>query len=146
MNEPEWSSVGRLMGLDVGDKRIGVAVTDENRVVASPVTTVFRNQQALERFTELIRTYEILAIVAGLPRGMSGREGPQAADVREYADELGNALDLPVRYWDERLTTAQAERTLIESGQRRNRRKLHVDAVAASLMLQNYLDSRNRGP
>jgi len=83
-----------------------------------------------------------VAIVAGLPTGLSGREGAQAADTRRFADSVGEALDLPLSYWDERLTSSQAERMLVDAGMRRKERRNQIDALAASLMLQTYLDSR----
>ncbi len=130
------------MGLDIGERRVGVAVTDELRMIASPVATVPRGTNEVARLRDLITRYDIEGIVAGLPRGMSGREGPQARDAREFAESIASSLDLPLQYWDERLTTAQAERSLIEAGRTRNQRKDRIDAVAAALMLQNFIDSR----
>jgi len=130
------------MGLDVGERRVGVAVTDEFRMIASPVATVARGAREVETLRELALQYDIEGIVSGLPRGMSGREGPQARDVREFAGSIAGELGLSLQYWDERLTTAQAERSLIESGRNRAQRKGLVDAVAAALMLQNFIDSR----
>jgi putative Holliday junction resolvase len=133
------------MGLDIGERRTGVAVTDEFQTIASPVSVVRRGPTELEALRILADEYAIEGIVAGLPRSLSGREGPQAAEVREFADAAAEALGLPLYYWDERLTTVQAERALIESGHRRDRRKTLVDAVAAAIMLQNYLDFRAAG-
>src|SRR6478735_751830 len=118
---------GRLRGLDVGGKRIGVAVSDEGQILASAWGMVEQGRNA---------------IVAGLPTGRSGREGAQAADTRRFADSVGEALDLPLSYWDERLTSSQAERMLVDAGMRRKERRNQIDALAASLMLQTYLDSR----
>lgn len=142
----------RILGLDVGSRRVGVAISDELGVVASPVEAVERGRNEVERFRDIARRYGASRIVAGLPTGMSGREGPQAAEVRTYADALAAQLDLPLDYWDERLTTTVAERALIASGVRRERRKQQIDAVAAAVMLQGYLDAqaakerRRRGP
>jgi putative Holliday junction resolvase len=141
-------AVGRVLGLDVGGKRIGVAVSDDLGTIASPVGFVLRGQGDRREFRRLIEEYGAGRLVVGLPAGLSGREGPQAADVRFYAEALASDLDLPFDYWDERLTTAIAERSLIEAGSRRDRRKEQVDAVAAAVMLQGYLDAaavRGRG-
>ena len=132
--------LGRLLGLDVGGRRIGVAVSDELGIMASPVRYVERGKNDRAAFRELVSRYGPVALVIGLPAGMSGREGPQAKDVRDYADTLGADLDLPIRYWDERLTTAMAERTLIAGGRRRDQRREEIDALAAAMMLQSYLD------
>ena len=90
----------------------------------------------------LVERYGITRIVAGLPSNMSGREGPQAADVRDYAEQLAVDLDLPLTYWDERLTSTIAERALIDRGVSRDKRRDQIDAVAAAVMLQNYLDAQ----
>jgi putative Holliday junction resolvase len=124
-------AVGRVLGLDVGSKRIGVAVSDELGAIASPVGFVVRGRGDRARF------------VAGLPAGLSGREGPQAADTRAYAEALAAELGVPLDYWDERLTTAIAERSLIASGTRRDKRRERIDAVAAAVMLQGYLDAQS---
>ena len=131
---------GRIMGLDVGGRRIGVAVSDETRLIATPVQFVERGQSDRAVFADLIARYAIGRLVVGLPTGMSGREGPQSADVRSYADRLATDLDLPMDYWDERLSTAIAERTLIAGGTSRADRRTRVDAVAAAVILQGFLD------
>lgn len=133
---------GRLLGLDVGGKRIGVAVSDEGQILASPWGMVEQGRNAIEDIRRIAREAGAVAIVAGLPTGLSGREGAQAADTRRFADSVGEALDLPLSYWDERLTSSQAERMLVDAGMRRKERRSQIDALAASLMLQTYLDSR----
>lgn len=132
------------MGLDVGERRIGVAIGDELDMISSPLTIVQRRDGDLAELRDLALAKGIDRIVVGLPTGLSGREGPQAALVREFADALLAALSpgTKVEFWDERLTTAVAERTLQESGNRRRRRKGEVDAVAAAVILQGYLDAR----
>ncbi len=140
--EPERS--GRILGLDVGERRVGVAVSDQLGVVASPIGYIPRGPGDRDTLRALIERYVVTRLVVGLPRGLSGREGPQAADVRAYADELAADLGLPIEYWDERLTTAIAERSLIESGTRRKQRRERVDAVAAAIMLQDYLDAQRQ--
>jgi putative holliday junction resolvase len=132
------------MGLDVGGKRTGVAVSDELGILASPIGFVLRGSRDRAEFRDLIKKWSIARLVVGLPTSLSGREGPQAAEVRAYADALAADLGLELDYWDERLTSTMAERTLIESGVRRERRRDQIDAVAASLILQNYLDAKRR--
>jgi len=90
----------------------------------------------------LVREWHIERLVVGLPTGMSGREGPQAADVRAYAEALATALELPLEYWDERLTTTIAERQLIANGVRREQRRERIDAAAAAVILQDYLNAQ----
>lgn len=131
----------RIMALDVGGRRTGVAVGDELGILATPVGYVERGPRDRTEFRRLVQRWGITRLLVGLPTSMSGREGPQAADVRAYAEAVAADLELPVAYWDERLTTAMAERALIESGARRERRKERVDAVAAAMILQSYLDA-----
>ena len=140
-------STGRLLGLDIGSKRIGVAISDELGMLASPVAMVLRGRNDRAEFRALVAEWKPDMLVAGLPTGLSGREGPQAAETRVYADALAAELGLPLDYWDERLSSAVAERSLIESGVRRDKRKEKIDAMAAAVMLQGYLDNqrfRNR--
>jgi len=136
---------GRLIGLDIGGKRIGVAVSDEMGMIASPVGMVARGPQSGREIRAHVDRLGAVGLVIGLPVGMSGREGPQAEEVRQFADEIASVVDLPIEWWDERLTTAMAERSLIAGGTRRDKRKQQVDAVAAAVILQGYLD-RQRWP
>ena len=136
------------MGLDVGERRVGVAIGDELGMISSPLTTVQRRDGDLAELRDLAIAKGVDRLVVGLPTGLSGREGPQAAVVRQFADALEAAVgpEIPVVFWDERLTTAVAERTLHESGKWRRRQKGDVDAVAAAVILQGYLDAcRARG-
>jgi len=132
----------RIMGLDVGGKRTGVAIADELGIFASPIGYVSRGPRDRAELRSLVNRYRITRLVAGLPANMSGREGPQAADVREYAHRLATDLGLPLAFWDERLTSAIAERALIDRGVTRAKRRDQIDAVAAAVMLQNYLDAQ----
>jgi putative Holliday junction resolvase len=136
-------ALGRYLGLDVGAKRIGIAVSDEMGTIASPVSYVARGSGELTAFQDLVRRYQPIKLVAGLPAGMSGYEGPQAKSVRIYTDALARQLGIELVYWDERLTTAIAERQLIAGGARRDKRREQIDALAASIMLQSYLDSES---
>ena len=131
-----------MLGLDVGGKRIGVAVSDELGMIASPMAMVLRSGTSGREIREHAERLGAVSLVVGMPVGMSGREGPQAKDVRDFVDSIEDEVGLPIVYWDERLTTSIAEKSLIASGSRREKRKQHVDAVAASLILQGYLDSR----
>jgi putative holliday junction resolvase len=134
---------GRAMGLDVGERRVGVAISDELDMISSPLMIVQRRDGDLAELRDLAIAKGVDRLVVGLPTGLSGREGPQAAVVRQFADALGAAVGPEVRvvFWDERLTTAVAERTLQQSGSWRRRRKGDVDAVAAAVILQGYLDA-----
>jgi len=133
---------GRLLGLDIGGKRIGVAISDEMGLIASPVAMVLRGDRASLEITKHIARLGAVRLIVGLPVGLSGREGPQAKDVRDFVDSISGELGLPIEYWDERLSTSIAEKSLIASGSRREKRKQQVDAVAAAVILQGYLDSR----
>ena len=136
------------MGLDVGERRVGVAIGDELDVISSPLTIVQRRDGDLAELRKLAIEKGVDRLVVGLPTGLSGREGPQAAVVRQFAEALQTEVEPEIRvvFWDERLTTAVAERMLQESGAWRRRRKGDVDAVAAAVILQGYLDAcRARG-
>jgi putative holliday junction resolvase len=134
----------RAMGLDVGERRIGVAIADELGLIASPLAAVRRGPGDLAEIATLAATQRVSRIVVGLPTGLSGREGPQAAAVREFARDLEETVgaEIAVDFWDERLTTAVAERVLRERGAKREQRKRQVDATAAAVILQGYLDAR----
>ncbi len=132
---------GRFLGLDIGSRRIGIAVSDEHGFIASPVGYVRRGVAEDNDLHDLVRRWEPLALVVGLPTGLSGREGPQAADVRSFAESALRAFGLPLHFWDERMTTTIAERALIAGGARRSARKEQIDAMAAAVILQDYLDT-----
>ena len=135
----------RKIGLDVGDVRIGVAVSDLLGICANPRETYVRSGDAAkyaEYFTEYAGREDADAFVLGLPKNMDGTEGPRAALTREFGALLGEKSGLPVFYTDERLTTVSAERLLIEADVRRDKRKKVIDKVAATIILQSYLDGR----
>lgn len=138
--------MGRTMGLDVGERRIGVAISDPTGTIATPLTVITRRQLAADVQTvlDLARVHDVTEIVVGLPIGLRGKVGPQAESVRVFGEALARASAIPVHYQDERLTTVAAERALIESGMRRERRREWIDAVAAALLLQSYLDRQRR--
>ena len=139
----------RILALDHGTKRIGVAVSDETRTIAQPLEYIPAEPFAdfLARLRQLIREKEIELILVGLPRNMDGSYGPAAQKVEAFVAVLRNAITMPVKTWDERLTSSQANRLLIEGRVRRDRRKEKVDQMAAAILLQSYLDgSSNRPP
>lgn len=138
----------RLMGLDYGSKTVGVAVSDPLGLTAQGVETVWRKQenklrQTLARIEELISEYQVERIVLGYPKNMNNTIGERAVKSREFKEKLEKRTGLPVVMWDERLTTAEAERTLMETGVRRENRKQYLDQMAAVLILQGYLDRSN---
>jgi putative holliday junction resolvase len=134
----------RIAALDVGEARIGVAVSDELGITAQPVGVVRRvgGRRDLEAIGQALAPYAPERLVVGLPLTMSGSEGPQAMRVRAFAAKVAEALGLPVEFWDERLTTVAAERTLLEADVSRRRRREVVDKLAAALILQGYLARR----
>lgn len=136
------AAIKRILGLDIGDKRIGVAVSDEIGITAQPVGTIERSGTAagFEKIIEAAEQYEVECIVAGLPKRLDGSASPQTAKVESFLAELKSRTDIPVLTWDERLTTVSAEASLIESNVRRKSRRKVIDSVAAQIMLQHYLD------
>lgn len=139
---------GRALGLDVGERRIGVAIADELGLIASPLGVVNRRKGDLAEVLQLAKERGVDRIVVGMPTSMSGREGPQATSVRLFAEELmAESDDIAITYWDERLTTAVAERAMRQRGGKSDRRKGEVDAIAAAVILQGFLDAqRMRNP
>ena len=138
----------RLMGLDYGSKTVGVAVSDPLGLTAQGVETVWRKQenklrQTMARIEELISEYQVERIVLGYPKNMNNTVGERAVKSLEFKEKLEKRTCLPVVMWDERLTTAEAERTLMETGVRRENRKQFLDQMAAVLILQGYLDRMN---
>ena len=133
---------GPLMGLDLGTKTIGVAVSDIQRVVATPVETVKRKKFSLDaaRLLALVAERNIAGIVLGLPRNMDGSEGPRCQSTRAFARNLTQLTDLPITFWDERLSTVAAEKALLEADTTRKRRGQVIDHVAAGYILQGALD------
>lgn len=136
----------RIMGLDVGDKRIGVAISDPMGWTAQPHTVLHRTNPAHDfaRLSEQCREWQIEKLVVGLPLNMNGSVGPRAQLVREFAEQLSAVTGIEVEYWDERLSTKSAERTLLEADMSRRKRKGVVDKLAAVYILQGYLDNRSR--
>ena len=132
----------RLLGLDIGNKTIGVSVSDPLGITAQGVTTIIRASKAedVEALRALIDKYDVEKLIVGLPKNMNNTLGFQAKRTMNYADYLKEALDMEVIYVDERLTTSGAEAVLMRGGVRRENRKKHIDKLAAVLILQTYLD------
>jgi putative Holliday junction resolvase len=132
----------RILALDHGTKRIGVAVSDELKMIATPLEFILAEPFAdfLARLREIIREKEVELILVGMPRNMDGSYGPAALKVQEFVAVLKDAIAIPIKVWDERLTSAQAQRFLIQGGVRREKRKEKVDKMAAAILLQSYLD------
>ena len=132
------------MGLDVGTKNIGVALSDETGTLARGVEVVQRKSKtaAVARIREIVKEFNVREIVVGLPVNMNGTLGERALDSRKFAELLKQKTGLPVEFWDERLSTKEAEANLIKASVSRGKRKRIVDRLAAQIILQGYLDSR----
>ena len=135
----------RIMGLDVGSKTVGVAISDPLGFTAQGVEIVRIDEEAgefgFERLEELVKQYKVDKFVVGLPKNMNNTEGPRVEASKAYGDKINELFNIPVDYQDERLTTVQAERMLVEQADvSRGKRKKVIDKLAAQLILQNYLD------
>ncbi len=137
---------GRILALDVGERRIGVAVSDEMGYLARSLITIERRSaaQALEALDALIHEWQPVAVVVGLPRNMDGSLGPQAERVVAFGRLLGERIAVPMVYWDERLSSVSAEDILRRQGVTSRDQKPRIDAVAAAVILQEYLDAQRR--
>ncbi|MBQ2923782.1 MAG: Holliday junction resolvase RuvX [Faecalimonas sp.] len=140
----------RIMGLDYGSKTVGVAISDALGITAQGIETIERKEenklrQTLARIEALVKEYEVEKIVLGFPKNMNNTLGERAEKSLEFKEKLERRAGIPVIMWDERLTTVEAERTLIESKVRRENRKKYVDKIAAVFILQGYLDSLQFG-
>ncbi|HDI11737.1 MAG TPA: Holliday junction resolvase RuvX [Candidatus Acetothermia bacterium] len=133
----------RVMGLDVGEKRIGIALSDETGTIAQGKGIYRRRtlEEDTKHLAEKVQEWGVVRIVVGLPLNMDGTEGKQARTVREFARALGEAAGIPVELWDERLTSAEAERVLLEADLSRRKRRRMRDELAAVLILQSWLDA-----
>ncbi|GGB61182.1 hypothetical protein GCM10011505_47310 [Tistrella bauzanensis] len=139
---------GRIMGLDVGTKTIGVAVSDERRQVATPLELIRRTKFKIDavRMVDIVRERAVVAVVIGLPVNMDGTEGPRCQSIRQFRQNLAEHLDLPMLFWDERWSTAAVQRHMIDADLSRKRRAELVDKAAASYILEGALDAMNRPP
>jgi putative Holliday junction resolvase len=138
------SSGGRILALDIGDRRIGVAVSDERGLAAQPVLTLVRKnrRQDLRTLARLMRRYQCREVVVGNPLYMSGDLSPQAVKAQAFAQALQQETGTPVHLWDERLSTTEAHRLLDEAGRAPRTRRAIVDQISAVLILQSFLDAR----
>ncbi|HVJ50694.1 Holliday junction resolvase RuvX [Desulfitobacterium sp.] len=134
----------RIMGLDFGQKTIGVAISDELLWTAQGIKTIRRSKREIEELAELIAEYDVQEIVLGYPKNMNGTLGPRAQLSEEFSALLQDSFQLPVKLWDERLSTVAAQRSLIEADVSRAKRKKVIDKMAAVFILQGYLDHRLR--
>ncbi|MCC3356617.1 Holliday junction resolvase RuvX [Bacillus sp. REN16] len=137
----------RILGLDVGSKTVGVAVSDEMGWTAQGIETIKINEErgqfGLERLGEIIKEYGVESVVIGLPKNMNGTIGPRGEASQHFADMVTEKFGLPIVLWDERLSTVAAERVLISADVSRKKRKQVIDKMAAVMILQGYLDSKN---
>ena len=138
---------GRIMGLDLGTKTIGVAISDGMRYSATPLETIKRTKFTADaiRLDEIITQNAIVAVILGLPLNMDGSEGPRVQSTRAFARSLAQRITLPIAFWDERLSTSAVTRMMIQADLRRDRRAEIVDKLAASYILQGALDRLRRG-
>jgi len=139
----------RILAIDPGTVRLGLALSDPSGTIAQPLSVLARRSEAedLKALTELAERHEVGMIVIGLPRLMDGRLDTAAQQAQAFGAQVAQATGRPVAYWDERLTSVAAERYLIEQGKRRSKRRQEIDRMAATLLLQGYLDYRaGRGP
>lgn len=136
----------RIMALDIGEKRIGVAVSDPGERVASPIAVLPANEvaQKAPSFRRLLEDWEPELLLCGLPRTLSGEEGPQAKRVRAVAERISRATGLPLEFSDERLSSREAKRSLREKGMSEREMRGKIDMIAASVFLQAWLDARVR--
>lgn len=134
---------GRLLGVDYGSVRIGLAISDAERRIASPLSTYTRHGRERDArfFAELVRQEKIVQLIVGLPVQFSGQEGQKAREAREFGRWLAKVTTLPVLFWDERFTTVEAEGYLLAAGMTNKRRKERRDRVAAQILLQAFLDA-----
>jgi putative Holliday junction resolvase len=144
-HNPDSPSPGRVIALDVGERRIGVAVSDPSRTLATPHSVIHRRSKAQDFATvaHLVDEMAIERVVVGLPLSLSGDVGPQARRITRYARALAQSLDVPVELYDERYSTVTAME-LLAASQRKGRRQVPIDAAAAAVILQDYLESKRR--
>ncbi|MFQ5398447.1 MAG: Holliday junction resolvase RuvX [Anaerolineae bacterium] len=144
MSEQPSAEPGRVMALDLGEKRIGVALSDEMRIAVKPLLVLKRKsrKEDFERIGRLLTEHQVTLLVMGLPVTLSGREGTKAAWVRDYTAALGEHVSVPIEFWDESFSTIRAEAGLRARGVGTRRRRQQIDAAAAAVILQEYLDAQ----
>jgi putative holliday junction resolvase len=137
----------RILALDHGTRRIGIAVSDEMKMIASPLEYILAEpfEKVLTRLQEIIREKEVSLMLIGMPRNMDGTYGPASQKVKDFIASLQPHITTPIKTWDERLTSVMANRVLLQGNVRRDKRKQAVDKMAAAILLQSYLDSGAAG-
>lgn len=137
-------NTGALFGLDLGTKTIGIAVSDGTQMIASPLETIRRKKFGVdaEKLLQLMKANNVVGLVLGLPKNMDGSDGPRVQATRAFAQNLSKLTDVPIEFWDERLSTAAVQRMMIEADTSRAKRAQVVDQMAAAYILQGFLDSR----
>jgi putative Holliday junction resolvase len=146
--EIKGQNMGRVLAIDWGERRVGIALSDESRIIASPHSVIKRAgslDRVLIQISELIVEHEVSHVIFGIPLRMDGSRGPEAEGVLEVAEKLRAKVTVPVDTWDERLSTVEAERALIGGDVSRKKRKELIDQVAASIFLQSYIDHGSKG-
>lgn len=133
----------RVLGLDIGDRTIGIAISDPLGFTAQGITTIRRKniEYDIEELLKICKEYNVDTIISGLPKNMNGTIGPQGEKVMNFCETLKEHVEVPIKFWDERLTTVAAHKAMIEADMSRSKRKKVVDKVAATYILQGYLDS-----
>ncbi|WP_311370252.1 Holliday junction resolvase RuvX [Anaerococcus hydrogenalis] len=139
--------MSRIMGLDLGDKTIGVALSDPFFITAQAYLTIKRKKTSLDikKLVDIIKDKEVNLIIIGLPKNMNNTLGPQAMKVISFVDLLKKETDIDIKYQDERMTTIQSDKVLMDMSVKRENRKKYIDKIAASFILQTYLDGRSNG-
>jgi putative holliday junction resolvase len=132
--------MSRVLGVDLGRSRIGLAISDELRLLAHPLETIAAGKNALQRIAALVRSHKIDNIVVGIPRNMDGSMGAAANEALKFAEDLRGIVSCEVTTWDERLTTVAAHKALRDSGKKTRQTRGYIDQVAAQMILQGYLD------
>jgi len=148
-NQPintEFPAEGRLLGLDYGTKRVGVAISTFEQNIASPLENYTRQTERQDQnfLTKIINEYQCKGVVVGLPVHMSGDEGQKAKEARQFGNWISQFAQIPIRFWDERYSSASAEEFLVNVNVSRNKRKAYLDKLAAQIILQSFLDSPDR--
>jgi putative holliday junction resolvase len=142
----EYPSEGRLLGLDYGTKRVGIAISTFEQNIASPLENYTRKTELQDQnfLSKIINEYQCKGLVVGLPVHMSGDEGQKAKEARRFGNWISQFSQIPIRFWDERYSSASAEEFLVNVNVSRNKRKAYLDKLAAQIILQSFLDSTDR--
>ena len=132
--------MGRILGIDYGEKRIGLAISDKSKIFASTKDFIYNNDHLLENLKQIVDENEVEEIILGLPLKLNGEESESTISVKYFKEELDDFFDIKITLMDERLTTSYAEKLMISGNVRRNKRKQKIDSLSAQIFLQNYLD------